>query len=248
MTLLIVLTVTVAHAEKANLSKEQKRSEIKDTTYDIVLIDIPSGVLKIEKSYENPAMVVSMESFYMAKYEVTQKLWKEVMGRHPFEFKGDDLPVHNVTWHKAQEFVKKLTKKTGYIYRLPSKLEWEYACRAGTTTAYYFGKDISDINEYEWWQNNSQGKPHPVGQKKPNQWGLYDMAGNVNEWTATYWDPEPFYRTHPKDGRVFHGIYRIVKGSSFLHGRDVHFRSDYGHAYSQYQPRKYLGFRIVREK
>jgi formylglycine-generating enzyme required for sulfatase activity len=228
--------------------KPSPGTQASDSPYDIILIEIPAGKLTTEADYERPAMVVNFKGFFMAKYEVTQKQWKKVMGTNPSKTKGDNLPVTNITWHQALEFVKILTRKTGHIYRLPTSMEWEYACRAGTTTDYYFGVDISLLKEHEWYKNNAGEKPHPVGIKKPNPWGLYDMAGNVNEWTATYWDPEPFYRKYPKDGRVFKGIYRIVRGSSFRHGRDAHFRSNYEHAYPQVEPRDYLGFRVLREK
>jgi formylglycine-generating enzyme required for sulfatase activity len=240
--ILSLSAITFAQSQKNPLP------EIKDENCDIILVEIPAGSLTTEADYEAPAMVVRFEGFYLGKYEITQKQWESVMGYNPSEIKGDDLPVTHITWHWALDFVKKLTRKTGHIYRLPTALEWEYACRAGTTSDYYFGTDVSHLKEYEWYKENSGGKPHPVGQKKPNPWGLYDMTGNANEWTATYWDPEPFYRTHPDDERTFWGIYRIVKGSSFLHGRDAHFRSNYAHAYSQYQARKYLGFRVLREK
>jgi formylglycine-generating enzyme required for sulfatase activity len=225
-----------------------EESIIKDAPYDIEMIELPSGTIKMEVTYANfHSMLVNIESFYIGKYEITQKQWQAVMGNNPSEVKGDDFPVTNVSWYEVLEFVKKISEETGYTYRLPTEFEWEYACRAGTTTDYYFGNDTLLIGEYEWWKDNAQGKPHPVGLKKPNPWNLYDMTGNVNELTATYFDPQPFYRNYPDDGREFFD-YRIVRGSSFLHGRTAHFRCDYQHAYSAKSQRNYLGLRVVREK
>ncbi|MBN2488106.1 MAG: formylglycine-generating enzyme family protein [Methanosarcinaceae archaeon] len=133
---------------------------------------------------EQPVHKVKInKSFYLGTYPVTQREWKAVMDSNPSEFKGDNLPVEMLSWDDAQEFVKKLNAKEGADkYRLPSESEWEYACRAGTTTRYSFGDSESKLGEYAWYADNSGRKPHPVGQKKPNPWGLYDMHGNVWEW------------------------------------------------------------------
>lgn len=120
--------------------------------------------------------------FWMGKYQVTQAQWKAVMGDNPSHFKGDKLPVEKVSWDEVQEFCKKLSELTGKEYRLPTEDEWEYACRAGSTGQYCFGDDKKMLGEYAWYDENSEGTTHPVGQKKPNAWGLYDMHGNVLEW------------------------------------------------------------------
>ena len=133
---------------------------------------------------EGPVHKVTIEeSYYLGKYEVTQEQWREVMGSNPSYFKGDDLPVEKVSWTDAQMFIQKLNEMEGTnIYRLQSEAEWEYACFAGTTTRYYFGDDESRLGDYAWYLDNLDGQTHPVGQKKPNPWGLYDMHGNVWEW------------------------------------------------------------------
>ena len=143
--------------------------------------------------------VTISEAFYLGKYEVTQKQWHEVMGDNPSYFKGDDLPVENVSWDDVQEFIKKLNKKENtHKYRLPSEAEWEYAARAGTTTRYSFGDDDSKLGEYAWYNKNSGGKTHPVGNKGANSWGLYDMHGNVWEWVQDTWHDT--YNGAPIDG------------------------------------------------
>lgn len=152
---------------------------------------------------EGPVHKVTINNpFYMGKYPVTQRQWKKAMGTNPSKFKGDDLPVENVSWEKIQKFVKVLNEKEGADkYRLPSEAEWEYACWASTQTRYSFGDDESKLNEYAWYDKNSGSKTHPVGQKKPNQWGLYDMHGNVSEWVQDRWHNK--YEGAPSDGSAW---------------------------------------------
>lgn len=121
----------------------------------------------------------------MGKYPVTQAQWQLVMGSNPSEFKGPNNPVERVSWDDTQDFCQKLSEITGEFFVLPTSEEWEYACRAGSTTRFSFGDDEGQLGDYAWYWLNSNGITHPVGQKKPNQWGLYDMHGNVWEWTAT---------------------------------------------------------------
>lgn len=131
-------------------------------------------------------------SYAFGKYEVTQAQYESVMKKNPSTFKGYNLPVENVTWSEAVEFCKKLTAReraAGLIasnqeYCLPSLWQWEHACRAGTTTKYYTGDSEDDLDRAAWNAGNSRGTTHPVGQKEPNAFGLYDMLGNVEEWTS----------------------------------------------------------------
>ncbi|MCH2212840.1 MAG: bifunctional serine/threonine-protein kinase/formylglycine-generating enzyme family protein [Fuerstiella sp.] len=144
--------------------------------------------------------VILTKPFYLGVYEVTQTQYERVMGNNPSKFKGQSNPVEQVSWDDAVEFCRKLSslpgeKSAGRVYRLPTEAEWEYACRAGTTTAYSFGDNQSHLTEYGWFRENSGRTTHAVGKKKPNPWGLFDMHGNVYEWC------QDRYGTYP-DGPV----------------------------------------------
>ncbi len=145
---------------------------------------IPAGTFSVESTE-----VKIDHDFYLGKYPVTQQQFEAVMGDNPSHFKGGSLPVETVSWDDAQTFIQKLNTHSGKkLYRLPTEAEWEYAFRAGSTSLYYFGDDESQLGEYAWYLGNSVQTTHPVGQKKPNGWGLYDMAGNVWEWTDSWYD------------------------------------------------------------
>jgi len=188
-------------------------TNLKTTTNSIGMqfVLIPAGEFKMgspsseddRRSNEGPVHTVTIEkAYYLGKYEVTQKQWREVMGSNPSNFKGDDLPVETVSWIDVQEFVKKLNEKEGTDkYRLPSEAEWEYAARAGTITRYSFGNDDSDLSDYAWYNSNSGSKTHPVGQKQPNPWGMYDMYGNVWERVLDRWHDD--YKGAPIDGSAW---------------------------------------------
>ena len=153
--------------------------------------------------------VTLTKPFYMGKYEVTQEQWESVMGNNPSSNKGVELPVTDVSWEDCQEFIKKLNEGTKGGFRLPTEAEWEYACRAGTTTAYSFGDEITPKDA-----NYNIGKPVAVGSYKPNAFGLYDMHGNVWEWC------EDWHGDYP-DGAIIDpkgpatGRHRVMRGGSF---------------------------------
>ena len=155
----------------------------------MVLVPIPAGEFtmgspeseKDRKDNETQHLVKITKPYYLGAYEVTQEQYERVMGKNLSDSKGENKPVENVRWSEAVEFCRKLSEKEGVEYRLPTEAEWEYACRAGTSTAYSFGNDESQLGKYAWYRDNSIST-HPVGELKPNTWGLYDMHGNVWEW------------------------------------------------------------------
>jgi formylglycine-generating enzyme required for sulfatase activity len=192
------LKVEIQEDIKKNTKKELGKEQID-------LVDI---IMSFQgKQHE----VTLTKPFYMGKHEVTQEQWEAVMGKNPSEEKGAKLPVTDVSWEDCQEFIKKLNKKTDGGYRLPTEAEWEYSCRAGTTTAYSFGNKITpkDAN-YEY---SKIAKPVAVGSYKPNAFGLYDMHGNVWEWCEDWHGEYPFAVTDPKGPAK--GEYRVLRGGSF---------------------------------
>jgi formylglycine-generating enzyme required for sulfatase activity len=170
------------------------------------------------------------ESFYLGKYEVTQGQWKRVMGNNPSEFQncGDDCPVEQVSWKDTQEFIKKLCEleiMNPCKYRLPTEAEWEYATRTGSqssslnTKVYTNGNNKSILGEYAWYGENSGLTTHPIGQKKPNGWRLFDMIGNVSEWVDDYYDDRYYFRSPIRDPKnVNSAAYLVVRGGSWISG------------------------------
>ncbi len=174
-----------------------RKKEYHCTILNAKFVLIPAGTFMMGTPYENafkperlwsydetPHQVTISKHFYMQTTEMTQCQWKKVMGNNPSYFQGDDnLPVECVSWNDVQEFILKLNKMDGMDkYRLPTEAEWEYTCRAGSKTAYFSGDSPVDLCEYAWYKDNSEKRTHPVGQKKANIWGLYDIYGNVLEW------------------------------------------------------------------
>ena len=182
------------------------------------MVDIPSGTFWMGapegkgSDNEKPYHQVTVKAFQIGKYPVTQAQWRTVamspkvaidLSLNPSYHRGDDCPVEKVDWGEAQEFCARLSKLTGESYCLPSEAEWEYACLAGaeTYTEYYFGDDEGRLGEYAWYSENSDNKTHPVGQKLPNAWGLYDLHGNVWEWCADDWHHD--YEGAPSDSQIW---------------------------------------------
>jgi formylglycine-generating enzyme required for sulfatase activity len=194
--------------------------------------------------------VTIKKPFYLQTTEVTQKQWRQVMGQNPSIFKdyGDGCPVETVSWNEAQEFIKKLNQmESGGRYRLPTEAEWEYACRAQSKGKFYFGDEEARLGEYAWYARNSGGKTHPVGEKEPNAWGLYDMHGNVWEWVED--DYHGSYTGAPDDGRAWidspRDSARVVRGGSWgLGARDC--RSATRIIYGPGDRNGSMGFRLSR--
>ena len=174
-----------------SMNQETKQEKYICPVTGMAFVEIPAGKFMMGSpegvgySDEHPQHeVVIPKPFFMGICQVTQGEWQKVMGSNPSHFTGDPrLPVESVSWNDCQKFIEKLNAlNPEYEYSLPSEEQWEYACRAGSTTKYFFGDEPDMLGEYAWFWENSGSKTHPVGQKKPNPWGLFDILGNVWEW------------------------------------------------------------------
>lgn len=215
---------------------------------ELEMLLIPAGTFRMgspqDKGFEygEPQHNVTVPSFHISQYLITQAQWQAVMNTNPSEFKGDDkLPVECVSWNETKEFCKKLSQMTGKEYRLPSEAEWEYACRAGTTGDY-----AGDPNEMAWYNANSDSRTHPVGQKRPNAFGLYDMHGNIWEWCEDV--QHNFYNGAPSDGSAWMSggdqSRRIIRGGCWYDDLDLcrsYWRGNVGAGDRE----QYTGFRVV---
>ena len=192
---------------------------------------------------EKPIHSVSLSSFYLCKYEVTQALWQAVMGKNPSRFKGDNLPVENVSWNDCQTFITRLNNLTGKNFRLPTEAEWEYAARGGNRSRGYKYSGSNVLSDVAWYEDNSGRKTHPVGSKSPNELGLYDMSGNVREWCSD------LYRTYSSSSqtnpvRSLGGLFRVDRGGSW--DGDARFcRSSDRDGNARVKRDDYLGLRLA---
>jgi len=226
------LAVVTAAEPKEAVSKT--KSPPKELTVDLgkgvklEMVLIPAGEFlmgspdsdKDADANEKPQHRVRItKPFYLGKYLVTQEQWESVMGSNPSQFKGPKNPVENVSWEDCQTFLGKLNAKSAAgvgKFQLPSEAQWEYACRAGSKTRYCFGDDESKLGDYAWYAANSGDKTHPVGEKKPNGWELYDMHGNVWEWCQDWYDAG-YYAKSPTDDPTgpTGGSRRVLRGGSW---------------------------------
>jgi formylglycine-generating enzyme required for sulfatase activity len=223
------------------IAVEAKPQRVRDGR--LVMVDLPGGQFRMgspdtdEMAHdrEKPQHAVTVSGFRMAVTPVTVELYNEVMQKNPAPEEAARLPAVEVTWFEAVEFCNRLSAREGYRpcyrqrlkrwvcdwrsdgYRLPTEAEWEYACRAGTTTRYAFGDDPGRLGDYAWFSDNSSGRPHEVAQKRPNSWGLYDLHGNVWEWCWDWYKLYSLWRVRDLDDlrRLFFPEYRVVRGGSF---------------------------------
>jgi formylglycine-generating enzyme required for sulfatase activity len=161
---------------------------------------------------ESPVHEVTLSSFYIGRYEVTQAQWEALMGSNPSKFKGGNLPVENVSWDNVREFIERLNTATGKQYRLPTEAEWEYAARGGKKSRGYKYSGSNSVEDVAWMEDNSGDATHPVGTNKANELGIYDMSGNVWEWcNDRYGD----YPASAQNNPVGAGSGRVLRGGSW---------------------------------
>lgn len=222
--------------------------------------DMRKNIFGDKGSNEKPVHEVCVDDFYIGKYEVTQGQWKAIMGKNPslFEDRGDNCPVETVSWNDIQEFINKLNEKTSpsiplnkgelrEMYRLPTEAEWEYAARSEGKNEKWAGtSNESELGDYAWYNKNSGSKTHPVGQKKPNGLGIYDMSGNVWELVNDWYDSE-YYKSSPKNNPQGpnSGKGRVLRGGSWYFGAR-YMRASSRSNYSPDSRFGGLGFRLAR--
>jgi len=196
------------------------------------------------EAVEQPVHKVHIDGFWMGKYEVTQGQWKAVMYDNPAYFKkGDNYPVEQVNWGDTQDFIAALSERSGNHFRLPTEAEWEYACKAGTP-----GQRYGELIDIAWFNVNSNIVTHPVGQKKPNAWGLHDMLGNVWEWCQDWYDGRYYAASPSKNPRgASSDSNRVYRGGSWLHDAR-HVRAAYRGNLAPSLGDDDLGFRLARTK
>ena len=165
-------------------------------------------------SDEKPTHSVTLSSYYICKYEVTQALWQAVMGSNPSFFKGDNLPVEYVSWNDCQTFINRLNSYTGRNFRLPTEAEWEFAARGGNNSRHYKYSGSNYIGDVAWYTDNSGCRTHPVGTKQTNELGLYDMSGNVWEWCSDWFGSYSSYSQSNPEG-ANSGSRRVDRGGSW---------------------------------
>jgi formylglycine-generating enzyme required for sulfatase activity len=163
---------------------------------------------------EKPVHRVTLSSYYIGKTEVTQALWQAVMGTNPSRFKGDNLPVERVNWKDCQEFIRKLNSKTGKSFCLPTEAEWEYAARGGSKSRNNKYSGSSNLGDVAWYREDSDEQTHPVGMKRPNELGIYDMSGNVWEWCSDWYSSyDSASQTNPVGPNS--GTSRVIRGGGW---------------------------------
>ena len=192
---------------------------------------------------EKPSHKVTVSDFCIGETEVTQALWKAVMGSNPSTWKGDNLPVEIVSWNDCKDFIKKLNEKTGKNFRLPTEAEWEYAARGGNKSKGYKYSGSNTIGSVAWYDGNSSSKTHTVKGKTPNELGLYDMSGNVCEWCEDWYGSYGSGTQTNPDGPSS-GSNRVLRGGGwYISGR--YCRVSYRNNGYPGSGNNYYGFRLV---
>jgi formylglycine-generating enzyme required for sulfatase activity len=220
--------------ETSESSKDDKKEEVKEHIKEDTKVEMPkqkvdyfemvyiqAGTFKMGndtgEKMDKPAHDVELDEFWISKFEVTQAQWKDIMGENPSSFQGcEQCPVENVSYEDIQLFITKINEKTGYTHRLPTEAEWEYAARGANLGKGFKFSGSNTINEVGWYWDVAGQKTHPVGQKKPNELGIFDMTGNVAEWCSD-WYEDNYYTQSPKKNPkgIESGVLKAVRGGSW---------------------------------
>lgn len=230
-----------ASIEPAVVSPNDKQLTVNGVSFDMVYVE--GGEFSMGSKDAAPVHSVTLSSYYIGKTEVTQALWKAVMGNNPSCFQGDDLPVENVSWDDCQAFIKKLNSLSDKTFRLPTEAEWEYAARGGNKKESFLYSGSDNLEQVAWYGGNSGSKTHPVGKLAPNGLGLYDMTGNVWEWCSDWYGSYPSSKQTNPSGPAT-GSYRVYRGGSWSHSAGSCAVSCRGNFTPDFAL-SYLGFRLV---
>ena len=226
----------------AATQKDVETFTVKGVTFEMVRVDGGSFMMGSYNgdSDEQPVHSETVSTFYIGKTEVTQALWTAVMGSNPSCFKGPNLPVEQVSWNDCQEFIDRLNRITGRNFRLPTEAEWEYAARGGNRSRGYEYSGSNNLQSVGWYRDNSGDSTHPVGSKLANELGLYDMSGNVWEWTSDLWSDS--YSSYRNGGSS--GSNRVYRGGSYYYSAR-YCRSAYRDFNDSGLRYRFLGFRLA---
>jgi formylglycine-generating enzyme required for sulfatase activity len=260
LSILSILVTAPMQGQGQEIPAERKTGDV--ATFDlpggatIEMVWIRPGICTMGEGEERRKVTIS-RGFWLGKYELTQEQWESVMGTRPWAYrrrvvrKQPNHPAVEISWNDVQKLIRRLTEAEGVpVYRLPTNAEWEYACRAGTSTKWSFGDDVSQLGEYAWYKVNTgnAGEPyaHAVGMKRPNPWGLYDMHGNVAEWCQDGYGP--YSSGSQVDPTVpGSGIYRVVRGGS-IEDFGLGVRSGYRLRVLPSGRSHFIGVRLVRQE
>jgi len=223
--LVMCITTPVTHVAAAEKSSLDGKSYT-DPTTGTEFVFVKGGCYRMGDTFgdgyqnEKPVREVCVNDFYIGKFEVTQGQWKTVQGNNPSYFNkcGDNCPVEQVSWDDAQKFISRMNQLTGKTYRLLTEAEWEYAARSGGKNEKYAGtSNDSELGDYAWYSDNSGNQTHPVGQKRPNGLGIYDMSGNVWEWVQDIYS-ETAYSSQNRNNPIYtgRGTNRVRRGGGWI--------------------------------
>ena len=227
---------------------------VKGVTFEMVRVEGGTFEMGATKEQENealanekPVKTVNVTDFYIGKHEVTQELWKAVMGNNPSQFKGDDKPVEGVTWRLCNKFISKLNALTGMEFRLATEEEWEYAARGGNYSAGYKFSGSDNIDEVAWFLDNGDRQTHDVGKKKANEIGVYDMSGNVWEWCSDWYFNKYSRRSQKNPAGPEKGNKKVFRGSCWYNDAKS-CRVSNRHSNDPVYSLSYMGLRLVLKK
>ena len=235
---------------KSKYTPEILRFVVEGVSFDMV--EVRGGTFRMGATseqesdaldWEKPVHSVTLSGYFIGKTEVTQALWKAVMGSNPSWFNGEDLPVEFFSWNDCQEFIRKLNSLTGQNFRLPTEAEWEFACRGGNNSRGYKYSGSNYIDNVAWYRDNSGDKTHPVATKLPNELGIYDMSGNVWEWCSDWYGGYTSGAQTNSKG-PYDGSHRVIRGGGWVSDAGL-CRSSYRYYFSPGGQGGFLGLRLA---